>query len=184
MGVNGNYVQNDENLILHRAAGILRASMINIDDMNNEYVGSDGIKIEACRNFVLDVLYDFITWCTSWKDYENAISSSDVDANKKQPDLKVLSICHGIIAYSKMVKTPLQLGLAIKIYHDFGSKKLSELLHNLGHAVSYDEVRQLVTSVAIDQLSRTDNVYVPHGIKPLDNDDTDTFVDLAIDNFD
>ena len=68
--------------------------------------------------------------------------------------------------------------------HDFGSKKLSELLHNLGHAVSYDEVRQFVTSVAIDQLSRTDNVYVPHGIKPLDSDDTDTFVDAAIDNFD
>ena len=82
-----------------------------------------------------------------------------------------------------MVKTPLQLGFAIKIYHDFGSKTLSELLHNLGHAVSYDEVRQFVTSVAIDQLSRTDNVYVPHGIKPLDNDDTDNFVDAAIYNF-
>ena len=120
--VSGNYVQNDGNLLLHRAAGILRASMINIDDMNNEYVGSDGIKIEECRNFVLDVLLDFITWCTSWKDYENAISSSDVNADKKQPDLKVLSICHGIIAYSKMVKTSLQLGLAIKIYNNFGSK--------------------------------------------------------------
>ena len=54
----------------------------------------------------------------------------------------------------------------------------------MGHAVSYDEVRQFVTSVAIDQLSRTDNVYVPHRIKPLDNDDTDTFVNAAIDNFD
>ena len=75
------------------------------------------------------------------------------------------------------------MGVAIKIYHDFGTKKLSELLHNLADAVSYDEVRQFVTSVAIDQLSRIDNVYVPHGIKPLDNDDTDTFVDAAIDNF-
>ena len=76
------------------------------------------------------------------------------------------------------------MGLSIKIYHDFGCQKLSELLHNLGHAVSPDEVRQFVTSVAIDQLSRTDNVYVPHNIKPLDNADTDTFVDPAIDNFD
>ena len=95
--VRGNYVQNDENLILHRAAGILRASMINIDDMNNEYVGSDGINIEACRNFVLDVLYDFITWCTTWKDYENAISSSDVDADKKQPDLKFCQFVMGLL---------------------------------------------------------------------------------------
>ena len=83
-----------------------------------------------------------------------------------------------------MVKTPLQLGLAIKVYHDFGSKKLSELLHSLGHAVSYNEVRQFVTSVANDQLSKTDNVYVPHGIKPVDTDDTCTSVDAAIDNFD
>ena len=75
MDVSGNYVQNDENIILHRAARILRTSMINIDDMNNEYVGSDGIKIEARRNFAPDVLYDLITWCTSPKDYENAISS-------------------------------------------------------------------------------------------------------------
>ena len=158
--------------------------MTNIDDMKNEYVGSDGIKVEAGRNFVPDILYDFITWCTSSKDYENAVSSSDVDEDKKQPDLKVQSICHGIISHSRMVKTPLQLGLAIKVYHDFGSKKLSELLHSLGHAVSYNEVRQFVTSVANDQLSKTDNVYVPHGIKPVDTDDTCTFVDAAIDNFD
>ena len=164
--------ENEENVVLHRAAGILRASMTNIDDMTNEYVGSDGIKVESCRNFVPDILYDFITWCTSSKDYENAVSSSDVDEDKKQPDLKVLSICHGIISHIRMVKTPLhvQLGLAIKVYHDFGSKKLSELLHSLGHAVSYNEVRQFVTSIANDQLSKTDNVYVPHGIKPVDTD--------------
>ena len=160
--------ENEENVVLHRAAGILRASMTNIDDMKNEYVGSDGIKVEACRNFVPDILYDFITWCTSSKDYENAVSSSDVDEDKKQPDLKVLSICYGIISHSRVVKTPLQLGLAIKVYHDF----------------AYNEVRQFVTSVANDQLSKTDNVYVPHGIKPVDTDDTCTFVDAAIDNFD
>ena len=34
--------------------------MTNIDDMKNEYVGSK--KVEACRNFVPDILYDFITW--------------------------------------------------------------------------------------------------------------------------
>ena len=76
-----NYVKNEENLVLHRAAGILRASMINIHDMKYKYVSSDCIKVYACRNFVCDALYDFITWCTSSKDYENAISSSDVDAD-------------------------------------------------------------------------------------------------------
>ena len=50
--------------------------------------------------------------------------------------------------------------------------------------MSYDEVRQFVTSVANDQLSKTDNVHVPHGIKPLDTDDTDTFVNAVTENFD
>ena len=124
--------ENEENIVFYRAAGILRAGITNIDDMKNEYVGSDGIKVETCRNFMPDILYDFITWCTSSKDYENAVSSSDVDEDEKQPDLKVLSICHGIISHSRMVKTPLQLGLAINVYHDFGSKKALGITSQLG----------------------------------------------------
>ena len=95
--VSGNYVQNDENLILHRAAGILRASMINIDDMNNEYVGSNGIKLEACRNFVLDVLYDFITWCTSWKDYETQLAARMLMQTKSSLILKVCQFVMGLL---------------------------------------------------------------------------------------
>ena len=149
--------ENEENIVLHRAAGILRAGITNIDDMKNEYVGSDGIKVETCRNFMLDILYDFITWCTSSKDYENAVSSSDVDEDEKQPNLKVLSICHGIISHSRMVKHHYNWVLQLTFIMTLEVKKLSELLHSLGHAVSYNEVRQFVTSVANDQLSKTDN---------------------------
>ena len=60
-------------------------------------------------------LYDFITCCASSKDYRNVIISSDVDVDRRQQDLKVLSICHGVIAHSRMVRTPLQLGFAIKV---------------------------------------------------------------------
>ena len=41
-----------------------------------------------------------------------------------------------------------------------------------------------VTSIANDQLSKIEDVYVPHGIRPIDTNDTCAFVDAAIDNFD
>lgn len=179
-----NFVQDNENLILHRAAGILRERMRTIETKRDEYVGSDGIKVEECRKFVPDTLYDFISWCTSTKDYENVVSSSDNDDNSKGPNLKVLSICHGIISLGRNIDTPMQLGLANQVFHEFGSKKLVELLSSLGHTVAYDEVRTFITSIASDQLSKTDDVYVPHGIRPIDVNDTCTFVDAAIDNFD
>ena len=80
--------------------------------MSDEYVGSDGVKIQTCREFVPDKPYDFVSWCTSAKNYENVVSSSDKEADKKQPNLKVLSICHSIIALGRKVNTPIQLGLA------------------------------------------------------------------------
>ena len=41
-----------------------------------------------------------------------------------------------------------------------------------------------VISIANDQLSKIEDVYVPHGIRPIDTNNTRTFVDAAIDNFD
>ena len=58
------------------------------------------------------------------------------------------------------------------------------MLSSLGHSVTYDEVRTFVSSIANDQLSKIEDVYVPHGIRPIDTNNTRTFVDAAIDNFD
>ena len=179
-----NHVEDNEKLVLHRAAGILRECMTSIKGMSDEYVGNDGVKIQTCREFVPDKLHDFVSWCTSAKNYEIVVSSSDKEADKKQPNLKVLSICHSIIALGRKVNTPMQLGLANQVYHESASKKLIELLSSLGHSVTYDEVRTFVTSIANDQLSKIEDVYFPHGIRPIDTNDTRTFVDAAIDNFD
>ena len=77
-----NRVEDNEKLVLHRAAGILRECMTSIKGMSDEYVGSDGVKIQTCREFVPDKLYDFVSWCTSAKNYENVVSRSDNKADK------------------------------------------------------------------------------------------------------
>ena len=39
------FVENEENLVLHRAAGILRASMMNIHGMNNKYINTLAVMV-------------------------------------------------------------------------------------------------------------------------------------------
>ncbi|KAJ4939568.1 hypothetical protein JOQ06_029013 [Pogonophryne albipinna] len=52
----------------------------------------------------------------------------------------------------------------------------------MGHCVSYTEVRQFLTSVATDQISRTESgVYIPTGLTGVTEHG---IVDAAIDNFD
>ena len=82
------------------------------------------------------------------------------------------------------MKTALTLGLALQVHHDVGSMYLVNVLHNIGHCVSYDEVRGFSTSAAKDQISQAGDVYVPRGIQSVDLANADIFVDAAIDNFD
>ncbi|CAM1154861.1 Uncharacterised protein g11448, partial [Pycnogonum litorale] len=170
----------DEALVLHRAAGILRKSMADITDSPDTYISAAKIEVGHCRSEVPDALYDFIVWSTSARDYQNVTTTNEADV----PDLRVLAICHNIIALCQKVKTALTLGLALQVNHDFGSMHLVDVLHNLGHCVSYDEVRRFTTSVAKDQISQAGDVYVPRGIQSVDLANVDTFVDAAIDNFD
>ena len=171
-----------DTVILHRAAGILRKAMSGIKDSNDSYVSTSGFEIEHFRRFVPDSLYDFICWTTNDDAYDNVRSSRDTTA-VSDADLRILAICHNIIAHCRNIRTTLTLGLGLQMHHDVDSKKLIDVLHHLGYTVSYDDVRRFVTSVAEDQLQQSEGVYVPRGIEPV-TEDTNTFVDAAIDNFD
>ena len=111
--------------------------MADISDSPDTYISAAKIEVGHCRNEVPDALYDFIVWSTSARDYQNVTTTSEADV----PDLRVLAICHNIIALCQKVKTALTLGLALQVHHDVGSMHLVDVLHNLGHCVSYDEVR-------------------------------------------
>jgi len=82
----------------------------------------------------------------------------------------------------RAVTSPITLGLAILIHHEFGSKTLVNRLSAIGHCVSFTELRHFLTSVAAGQISRTERgVYIPTGLTGVAEHG---IVDAAIDNFD
>lgn len=170
----------DESQILHQAAGIIRREMTSIDKNNDFYIGSQGLNLDECAQFVPNKLYDFVSWLSNSHAYMNVSSTSETEITKK--DIGVISICHSLISQSCKISTPITLGLAITVHHAFGSKRLVDELHSLGLSVSYDEVRKFLTSVAKSQTNS--DIFVPHGLVNDMDDESDVLFDAAIDNFD
>jgi hypothetical protein len=168
----------DEKIVLYKAAGILRHRMADIHASREHYLPSADISKKKCADFVPNVLYDFISWLVDDNSYKN-VSSCSTESVKTS--VSTVSICHDIIGQCRNILTPVTLGLGVYIHHEFGSKKLVEELHAMGHCVSYDEVRRFLTSAALDQQSQ--DVYVPKGLRTAVDPDF-AMVDAAIDNFD
>jgi hypothetical protein len=87
-----------------------------------------------------------------------------------------------IISLHKNNFTPFNLGLALQLYHGYGSKHLIETLHAFGICASYTEVRQFLTSAANHEIANTEVSCIPYGISPktLDSD----FIQEGADNID
>uniref|UniRef100_UPI00358F875D uncharacterized protein n=1 Tax=Myxine glutinosa TaxID=7769 RepID=UPI00358F875D len=166
---------------LHAAAGILRKHMADIEHVGNMYAPVEETDIQHCAEFVPNTLYDFIQWCTSEKSHTNVTSCGDEGVMKN--NLRTIAICHNIISQSRRVYSTITLGLALQVHHELGSKHLIDMLHELGHCVSYDEVRRFLTSVAVDQTASED-IYIPKVLQNLRCIDEYPIVDAAIDNFD
>ncbi len=166
--------------ILHRAADILRKSMEQVEHDSQSYVSSDRLSRLQCSKYVPNILYDFLNWCVDSHAHRDYQTCDDDPASKE--NLCVIAICHDLIGQSCHIHTPITLGLAILIHHEFGSKTLLNELSAMGHCVSYTEVRHFLTSVAADQISRTESdVYIPTGLTGVAEYG---IVDAAIDNFD
>ena len=169
--------QPDEYNVLHMAATILRSHLTSIKD-SESYISSMDMDLINCRKYVPDPLYDFLSWCVDKTAFES-ISKGGSESDVQPMNLKVIAICQNLIAQSRQVRTPINIGLGLYVHHAFGSKKMVDHLHSLGYSVSYDEIRRFLTSVVLDQKDKT--VYVPRGI---DSGDHNVMIDAAIDNFD
>ena len=51
-----------------------------------------------------------------------------------------------------------QLGLAVQLYHDIGSKQLIETLHSNRFCASYGEVRRYLTSIAHHEIENIQDI--------------------------
>lgn len=54
----------DDTIILHKAAGIIRKAITRIAFQSEHYDPSGKMDTQMCMCFVSNQLYDFITWCT------------------------------------------------------------------------------------------------------------------------
>jgi len=99
------------------------------------------------------------------KSFESATEPYTMPTDKIR---KALSITDSIVSVSKQLFTLFHLGLAVQLYHEFGSRHLIDTLYSHGFCASYDEVRRYITSIAQHEISKIqDDVYVPDGITPL-----------------
>ena len=65
-----------------------------------------------------------------------------------------MGITECIFSISKEVFfTPLYLGLAVQLYHHFGSMQLIETLYSHGFCASYGEVRWYLTSIVHHEIN-------------------------------
>ena len=67
-----------------------------------------------------------------------------------------------------MFLPPFYIGLAVPLYHNFGSKQLIETLYSHGLCASYGEVRRYLTSIFHHEMEKLhDDVHDSDGIIPI-----------------
>ena len=117
------------------------------------------------KKFVDTLFYKAIRWLSSEQLYNDAHNGDILDTC-------CLSTACDIVTLTTSAMSPKHFGLTIHLHHDFGSRKLIEDIHALGHCVSYAELRCFLNSVAI-HVSAAQNVTkagatIPPDIVPKD----------------
>ena len=98
---------------------------------NTSYTAADKF-FDSLENFIPDSLFQFL-WML-------------ISHGKETKNLwhrKVVALSHNILSSMKTRKcmSPLQLGLAVTLYHRYGSKDLINILSTLGFCASYSHVQ-------------------------------------------
>ena len=166
LDINSSTSDDDPEHILYRAAAILRNDIASYA-VPLEYPSPKQMSLSESKNQMPPLISQFVEWLVD----KNAFAS--VGSNYVSPDdvlRKCVSLTECIVSSSQKMETPLQIGLAIQLHHEYGSRNLIDTLHSHGFCVSYDELRRFITSVAEVELSRLkDQTYVPSGIIPVSN---------------
>lgn len=140
---------------------------------------SRDITIESTRKLIPDCLYWLVrVLITGESDDENRPRECSNVSDEHQ----ILSICQDIIhcCTNGRIKLPKHTSLAITVHHLTSSKHLITLLNKMGHCCSYDEMRAVDTSAAMEVLAKTEEfgTVIPSNISPS------IFLQLAADNND
>lgn len=164
-----------ETQILHRAAEILKKHMHSFNPDHSDFPLPHDINEAEFEKQVPEVLLRFVTWLIDDDAYSNA--STDLGSKAAIP-------CNIIMGLFKKQfrRNYFQFGLGLFIHHLVRSKTLLDLLSSMGISCNYNDVRQLTTALAKQNILNND-IYIPAGIKQVD-ESKKNYIQASIDNFD
>ena len=163
MTIDGSGDQQTELSILHRAASILRNDIDGVKDLkDNCYPSAADVSLKSSLDFVPEILKLFITWLIDLDAFQHAS-----DVGKMKTNRRSLTIAESIIFCSRKILTPLHLGLATYLHHEYGSRNVLDVMNRFGVTVCYDEVRRFLTSCAEEEIRRMeDDSYLASNLIP------------------
>ena len=159
------YSEQTDDQLLYSVASIIWRDIEKVRIFKEHYPNSTEVSFESSLQSMPVSLVKLLSWITD----EKAFSTCTVPSNIKTESVrKCLALTECIVATSRSIITPFHLGLAIQVYHEFGSKRLIEILNAHGFCVTYSELRRYLTSVANHEISRiSGDRYIPGGILPI-----------------
>ena len=146
----------------------VEASFVDVPDMQEDQILHDAAKDfypspsdlshHRSLQFIPPSLMTFLSWLVD----DNCFHiESDYNALSHDKARKCIAVAEMIISLHKNNFTPFNLGLALQLYHGYGSKHLIETLHEFGICTSYTEVRQFLTSGANHEIAKTEVSCIP-----------------------
>ena len=155
-----------DDLILLKAASILRKEIEQVPE-TKEYPCSNEITLDHSEELLPKKLVKMIQLLVDGK----AVTSPEASFVSDETTRRwYIAISESILYcsrqnYASRVLPPLQVGLMLQLYHQFGSKTLIQALHAHGLSASYDELRLFLTSAAKQETERAETgAYIPPGL--------------------
>ena len=163
--LNRSYSEQTDDQLLHAVTSIIRKDIDNVRFSADHYPASTEVTFAHSLQSMPGSLVKCLSWITDERAFKACNIPSDV---KKESVRKCLALTECVVANSRTILTPFHLGLAIQVYHEFGSKRLIEILNAHGFCVKYTELRRYLTSVTNHEIDRiSGDRYIPGGILPI-----------------
>lgn len=149
---------NDDEKLLYHAAKSLRSSLLNHTTSmpwppHASDIGPSSISLPQS-------VLNFLTWTLTSDDGQQQNLSVERIVQSFGQDL-LYNVSKG------RQKTPKHVALSLTVKNLTGSKELITMLNRFGHAISYDQVLQIETGLAEEQLKKDVNgVIIPKNIYP------------------
>lgn len=134
--------EENEILILHKAAGILKNKIRKFKTLQRYFPIPDDMNQANFEKQVPNELLKFVSWLIDDDCYENV---HDQIIPKAAIPCNIIMSLYDNNTYRK---NNFQIGLGIYVYHLVRSQKILDILSTIGLSCTYNDLRQLTTSLA------------------------------------